>query len=307
LSLRYDEIGQRLRVFRLQSGMNVDEIATKIGISRTALYRFEKGEVVKIETLLRLAELLGVSLPTLLGVEIEYISSAVTYFERVWQLEEKADRIVAVSGPFTYLLASNNFLTHLPELLRETASEPSRPEPTFDHDVKRILEILVQRRRSYEQRRPTIVNVISALDVERVLRLGLIGKVRLSPDALAERRRRARMEIEHLARIAEAEPIGVQIGVATDTLPHVGFQIFRSAERQVLAISPFRLDEQPNIRFGVAMITSSDNAVAQHQKVMNELWERALKGKEAARYLRELIAAVETEHTIVPAETTPMR
>src|SRR3974390_450098 len=36
LSLRYDEIGQRLRVFRLQSGMNVDEIATKIGISRTA-------------------------------------------------------------------------------------------------------------------------------------------------------------------------------------------------------------------------------------------------------------------------------
>jgi hypothetical protein len=25
------------------------------------------------------------------------------------------------------------------------------------------------------------------------------------------------------------------------------------------------------------MITSSDNAVAQHQKVMNELWERALQ------------------------------
>lgn len=87
----------------------------------------------------------------------------------------------------------------------------------------------------------------------------------------------------------------------------VGFQIFRSAERQDLAISPFRLDEQPNIRFGVAMITSSDEAVAQHQKVVDEMWERALKGKEAARYLHELIPAVEAEDTGAPAETTPMR
>src|SRR3954468_14934382 len=90
LSLRYEEIGRRLRAFRLGSGLSADEIAKKIGISRTAVYRFEKGEVVKIETLSSLAELLGVSLPTLLGVEIEYISSAVTYFERLRQLEEVA-------------------------------------------------------------------------------------------------------------------------------------------------------------------------------------------------------------------------
>jgi hypothetical protein len=246
-------------------------------------------------------------LPTLLGVEIEYISSAATFFERVSRLEQKADRIVAVSGPFSYLLSSNNFLADLAELLRETISEESGRESTFDHDIKRILEILVQRRRSYEQRRPTIVNLISALDVERVLRSGLVGKVRLPAYVIQERRRRARTEIEHLARIAEAEPIGVQIGVGTDTPPHVGFQIFRSAERQDLAISPFRLDEQPNIRFGVAMITSSDEAVAQHQKVVDEMWERALKGKEAARYLHELVAAVECEQTIAPAEATPMR
>ena len=81
--LRYDEIGQRLRAFRIGSGMSADDIAKKAGISRTAVYRFEKGEVVKIETLISLAELLGVSLATLLGVEIEYISSAVTYFERL--------------------------------------------------------------------------------------------------------------------------------------------------------------------------------------------------------------------------------
>ena len=75
MALRYDDIGQRLRAFRLASRLSADEIANKIGISRTAVYRFEKGEVVKIETLSSLADLLGVSLPTLLGVEIEYISS----------------------------------------------------------------------------------------------------------------------------------------------------------------------------------------------------------------------------------------
>ena len=66
----------RLRAFRLGSGMSAEEIAKRIGISRTALYRFEKGEVVKIETLERLAELLEVSLPTLLGVGIMAGSSS---------------------------------------------------------------------------------------------------------------------------------------------------------------------------------------------------------------------------------------
>ena len=76
-TFRYDEIGQRLRAFRLASGLSADEIRKRIGISRTALYRFEKGELVKIETLEKLAELLDVSIPTLLGVGIEYLPSAV--------------------------------------------------------------------------------------------------------------------------------------------------------------------------------------------------------------------------------------
>ena len=54
---RYDEIGNRLKAFRLASGLSADEIAKKIGISRTALYRFEKGELAKIETLEKLADL----------------------------------------------------------------------------------------------------------------------------------------------------------------------------------------------------------------------------------------------------------
>ena len=50
MSFRYDEIGNRLKAFRIASGLSADEIARRIGISRTALYRFERGELAKIET-----------------------------------------------------------------------------------------------------------------------------------------------------------------------------------------------------------------------------------------------------------------
>mgnify|MGYP006202302607 FL=1 len=80
MTIRFDDIGDRLKAFRLASGLSADEIANRIGISRTALYRFEKGEVAKIETLEKLADLLDVSVPTLLGVGVEYIPSAVAFF-----------------------------------------------------------------------------------------------------------------------------------------------------------------------------------------------------------------------------------
>ena len=76
----------------------------------------------------------------------------------------------------------------------------------------------------------------------------------------------------------EDEPIGVQIGIVPDTLPHASFQIFRQPDRQVLALSPFRLGEQPNIRVGVAMITSAPEALALHEKMAKDPRQRALKG-----------------------------
>ena len=123
MPFRYDEIGNRLKAYRLGSGLSAEEIATQLGISRTALYRFEKGELAKIETIERLAELLGVSIPTLLGVGIEYIPSAVTYFERMRQIEETAEHIAMLSGPISFLLASDSFETTLEEVLTENVTK----------------------------------------------------------------------------------------------------------------------------------------------------------------------------------------
>ena len=53
--MRFTEIGQQLRAYRLESGLRAEEIAARLGVSRAALYRYEKGEVIKLDTIQRLA------------------------------------------------------------------------------------------------------------------------------------------------------------------------------------------------------------------------------------------------------------
>jgi transcriptional regulator with XRE-family HTH domain len=289
MALRFDDIGNRLKAFRLGSGLSADEIAHRLGISRTALYRFEKGELAKIETLERLAELLSVSVPTLLGVGVEYIASAVSYFERMRQIEETCEHIIVLAGPISYLLASDAFDAALADVLRESIPDTLPGRKRALAAVDEIIAVLGQRKESYRRRQPGIVNLISAIEMEQFLGNGLVGRLGLPEDVRRERRALARAEAEHFLALIENEPIGVQIGIVPDTLPHASFQLFREPYRKILALSPFRLGEQPNIRVGVAMITSAPEALALHEKMARELWERALKGAAAARLMRELL------------------
>lgn len=287
---RYDDIGHRLKAFRLGSGLSAEEVAKRIGISRTALYRFEKGEVVKIDTLEKLAELLEVSLPTLLGVGVEYIASAVTYFERMRQIEETAEHIIVLAGPLSYLLASDAFNVALGELLKESIPENVEDRARAEAEVEEIIAVLRQRKENYRRRQPAVVNLIAASEIARFLINGLVGRLDLPEKVRRERRAIARAEVEHFARVLEDEPIGVQIGIVPETLPHTGFQIFRQPDRQILSLSPFRLGEEPNVRVGVAMITSAPEALALHHKAAEGMWHRALKGVAAAKFLRDLAA-----------------
>lgn len=300
MPLRYDEIGNRLKAFRLGSGLSADEVARRIGISRTALYRFEKGEVAKIETLERLADVLQVSLPTLLGVGIEYIPSVVCYFERMRQIEESAEHIVALAGPISFLLASDSFEEHLEQVLRESIPEDVPHRERALADIEQVMEILHARKATYRRRRPAIVSLISALEIERFLRAGFVGRAGLPEAVQAERRAIARAEVEHFASQIENEPIGIQIGIVIDTLPHTGFQIFRLPDQKILTISPFRLGVQPNVRVGVAMITSAPEALTLHEQAVLEMWRTSLRGSAAADYLRALMnpnpAAAEAAH-----------
>ena len=289
MPLRFDDIGNRLKAFRLGSGLSAEEIAQQLGISRTALYRFEKGELAKIETLENLADLLQVSVPTLLGVGVEYVASAVSYFERMRQIEETAEHIIVLAGPISYVLASDAFDAALGDMLRESVPDGIPARSRALAQIDELMIVLRQRKECYRRRQPAIVNLISASEMERFLRNGLVGRHDLPEKLRHERRALARAEAEHFTALMENEPIGVQIGIVLDTLPHTSFQIFRQPDRQILALSPFRLGEEPNIRVGVAMITSAPEALALHEKMAKDLWAHALKGPAAVRFMHAMI------------------
>ncbi|HSR54845.1 MAG TPA: transcriptional regulator, partial [Alphaproteobacteria bacterium] len=135
-----------------------------------------------------------------------------------------------------------------------------------------------------------ILNLISGAEIDRFLRNGLVGRLDLPADILGARRQAARSEAAHLARLMADAPIGVQIGIVPGTLPHTSFQIFRQPDRKILALSPFRLGEQPNVVGGIAMITEAAEAVTLHERAVEDMWARALKGEAAADFMKDLIA-----------------
>src|SRR5690606_844821 len=99
-----------------------EDVAERLEVSRAVVYRMEKGEIVKIERLERLAHLLDTSLASLLGVEVEYYSNALGLFERMRQLEQKSDRIFAHFEPVSLLLTSDQYLEHMRSMLLEASS-----------------------------------------------------------------------------------------------------------------------------------------------------------------------------------------
>ncbi|MDB5545868.1 MAG: transcriptional regulator, partial [Hyphomicrobiales bacterium] len=205
------------------------------------------------------------------------------------------EHIIVLAGPISFLLSSDSFQSVLEEMLRESipADLPNRERALAD--VATILEILRQRKETYRKRKPAIVNLMSALEIERLLRNGFTGKTLIPEEDQQRRRMLARAEVEYFARLIEEDPIGIQIGLVTDKLPQTGFQIFRQPDRKILSISPFRLGEHPNVRVGVAMITSAPEALTLHEKAVKDMWSTALKGHAASAYLRNLLAVTDTQ------------
>lgn len=288
-TIRFSDIGARLRAYRLGKGLTPDALAEKLGISRAALYRAEKGEIRKIEMLNSIADELGVSLPSLLGVGVEYVSTAIGFFERMRQMEDECQQIIGLFGPMSYLLTSDAYDDILKEVLSESIPEGTDPDGEAADAVGRLVDILRARKKAFRLRRPLIVSLISSADLERFLLHGLIGRHDLPAATVDHRRLMARRETEYLLAMLREQPIGIQIGIVREPVPATSFQIFRQTNRSVLAISPFRLGEQPNVRLGVALITSAAEAMTLHETIAERLWGNALKGADAAAYIEALI------------------
>lgn len=289
--MRFAEIGQQLRAYRMESGLRAEEIAARLGVSRAALYRYEKGEVIKLDTVKRLAELLKVSPLSLLGIGVEYYSRSTGYFERIRQIEESADQILQISGPTCYLTTSDAYDVSLAESLTEAAQLPGIDASAAQITVEQVLSLLAARKRTYQQRKPGIIALLSARAVDVFLQEGVLPTTPLSEPLRIRNRQLARTEMERIAAQMETEPMGLQFGLLISAEPTSGFVIVRGRDRATLGVNPFRVDCMPLQQTGVAMITGADEAVASHQRVAESLWKEALRGPAAAAELRRMIAA----------------
>ncbi|MBX3454665.1 helix-turn-helix transcriptional regulator [Ferrovibrio sp.] len=292
MPIRYDQIAERLRAYRLGKGLSSDEVAQQLGLSRAAVYRMEKGELIKIETLERVSELLGVSLASLLDAGVEYHSNAVSFLERMRQIEQTSERVLAHYEPISFLLTTDAYNDHLRQMMMETMP-PSASRAEFKRQVDDVLSILLERKQSVRQRQPNIASVIGLLEIERFLRLGLVGRLDLPPAIQRQRRKAAAVEVERIADVMEQEPVGVQIGLVEGVLPSQTFQIFRRPEGALVSVSPYRLGELPNINTGVATVTAAAEAVALHEAMFRQLWSQAVRGSVGANILRKLIRKIE--------------
>ena len=284
------EIGRRLKAHRTGRGQTADEIAKKLGISRAAVYRIESGDVVKIGILERLASELHTSLASLLGVSIEYLPTAISYFERMRQIEEESDQVVAHFPPISYLLTSDNYPIHLKKMLVESFPSYVKEKNNALREIDAVISILNERKKARTLRGLSVVNFVTIPEIERWLKLGVVGRFDLSSDEVAIRRTAARAEVEHLTGLIEGEPMGIQIALLEETLPNITFQLFRGKSQTSLGLSPFRLGgELPNIRLGLAMVTTDAQAVGLYEKLAEDLWRRAYKGSDAVKLLRAAI------------------
>ena len=190
--MRFTEIGQQLRAYRLESGLRAEEIAARLGVSRAALYRYEKGEVIKLDTVKRLAELLKISPLSLLGIGVEYYNRPVGYFERIRQTEETADQVLQVFGPVCYLTTSDAFDAALAEVYDEIVERSEADKTALRASIEQVQGIMAARKRMYGIRRPGIIAILSHARIQRLLDSGIAGSVTL-PEHLRRRCRQVAM------------------------------------------------------------------------------------------------------------------
>jgi transcriptional regulator with XRE-family HTH domain len=288
-AIDYAALGDRLHAYRIGAALQAEDVAAQLGISRAAVYRMGKGEIVKIDTLERLAELLGTSLASLLGVEVEYYANALGFFERMRQLERSADNIFAHFEPVSLLLASDDYPELLRGMLLEVTARRAGGALTED-EADAIIGVIADRRATFRERRPQVVGLIGMHGLERFLQIGMVGRIRLSEAVRRQRLAAARREIGRLADLMASELLNVRIGLIDDAMPASTFEFFSGPSGKAVAVSPFRLGELPNVRNGIATVTSAPEAIRRYEHLIARLWKSAYKGAAGAAHLHKLLS-----------------
>ena len=288
MPIQFTEIGERLRAYRLGRKLTAEDIAAHLGISRAAVYRLEKGEIVKIHILESISKFLDVSLPSLLGVGVEYYNNAIAFFERMRQLEDKSMHLLGNFSPMSSLILSPEYMHYLRLMLMEAISEGADEDVEADN-IDKVLGVLTERRDTANRRQVPIVSIVGSQDIERFLLLGLVGRFDLPEKVVRERREAARYEIERLCETMARQPIGTQVGIVDGQPPTQTFQVYEREDAPAVTLSPYRLGDQPNISTGIAMATAAPEAVHYFRDTLTTQWALAKKGEDGAMMLRKIL------------------
>jgi transcriptional regulator with XRE-family HTH domain len=276
-----------LRAYRLESGMRAEEIAARLGVSRAALYRYEKGrgdQAGHDPAPRGTAEDLAA---VLLGIGVEYFSRPLAFQERLRQVEEQADQILQVGGTICYQTTTEAYDGALAEAWAEAADQaPERVAARAAAD--QAMGLLVARKKLHQSRRANIIAMLSETAIRRMLMDGVAAGMAVSERTRTRCRMAARAEAESIANLMESVPIGLQLGLLASE-PAGNFIVLRGRERAHVCVSPFAADMTSSAGIGVGSITAADEAVAAHQRVAEAAWRDAPKGTAAASRIRDLI------------------
>lgn len=116
-------VGDRMKSIRKQQGISADKLAESIGVSRSTIFRYEKGDIEKmpIEVVANVASSLHVSLIDLMGMSNDGISEKIT--ETVSKLNPERQQNV-YNYADNQLKEQNGKVVNLP-LVGKSAANPT--------------------------------------------------------------------------------------------------------------------------------------------------------------------------------------
>lgn len=123
-------IGQRVKKARKDAGLTLDAIARKIGLSKSHLSRFERGQkALSVAALLRLSDELGVPISAILSDEVQERDLSI---RRSSKLEHKpiSDKL---DGPAFAMLRGGNDTGSLQLIHLKVPANQRTPEPAHHH------------------------------------------------------------------------------------------------------------------------------------------------------------------------------
>lgn len=131
-------VGERMKNIRKKEGINADQLAAKIGVSRSTIFRYEKGDIEKVpvDIVSKVADALNVDLTYLMGLKPDEITGEIN--KVVTSLHH--DRQKKVLAYAQNQLAHQTRTINIPDTLAAHQADPNHK--ISDQEAKDISDYL---------------------------------------------------------------------------------------------------------------------------------------------------------------------